>query len=82
MIRRNYVVFLLLTVISILLGGVFYCNFLQVSQSVFSEDFDDGDRSDWTVTTTGNGVFGVSNTEYVSSPFSVHMNFPGNSHEY
>lgn len=39
----------------------------------FSDDFDDGDISDWTVTTTGVGTFDVSSSKYASSPFSVHM---------
>jgi hypothetical protein len=45
----------------------------QTQASVFSDNFDDGDISDWTVTTTGMGTFDVSSDKYVSSPFSVHM---------
>jgi hypothetical protein len=41
--------------------------------SVFSDYFDDGDISDWTVTTTGAGTFNTTSDKYVSSPFSVHM---------
>ena len=40
---------------------------------VFSDDFDDGDISDWTVTTEGSGIFEASSTKYNSSPYSVHM---------
>jgi len=40
---------------------------------VFSEDFDDGDISDWTVTATGDATFDVSTDTCVSSPYSVHM---------
>lgn len=46
---------------------------------IFSDDFDDGDIGDWTVTTTGSGVFEVSSDKYVSPPYSVHMNSKGNS---
>ncbi len=45
----------------------------QTQASIFSDNFDDGDIGDWTVTTTGVGTFGVSSDKYVSSPFSVHM---------
>lgn len=40
---------------------------------VFSDDFDDGDIIDWTVTTEENGIFEASSTKYNSSPYSVHM---------
>jgi len=46
---------------------------------IFSDNFDDGDISDWTVVTTGSGVFEVSSDEYVSPPYSVHMNSKENS---
>jgi len=39
----------------------------------FADNFDDGDISDWTITTTGAGIFDVSSDKYVSSPFSVRM---------
>jgi len=39
----------------------------------FADNFDDGDISDWTITTTGAGTFDVSGDKYVSSPFSVRM---------
>ncbi len=45
----------------------------QTQASIFSDNFDDGDIVDWTVTTTGEGTFDVSNDKYVSSPSSVHM---------
>lgn len=40
---------------------------------VFSDDFDDGDISDWTVTTTGDATFDVSTDTCASLPYSVHM---------
>lgn len=40
---------------------------------VFSDDFDDGDISDWTATTEGSGIFEASTTKYISFPYSVHM---------
>lgn len=43
------------------------------ADQVFSDDFDDGDISDWTVTTSGNATFDVSTDTSVSSPYSVHM---------
>ncbi len=43
------------------------------ADQVFSDDFDDGDISDWTVTTTGDGTFDVSTDTSVSSPYSFHM---------
>jgi len=39
----------------------------------FSDNFDDGDISDWTITTAGTGIFETSTAKYVSSPFSIHM---------
>ena len=46
---------------------------------IFNDDFDDGDISDWTVTTSGTGIFGVSSDKFVSSPYSLHMKSIGNS---
>jgi len=43
------------------------------ADKVFSDDFDDGDISDWTVTTSGDATFDVSTDTCVSSPYSVHM---------
>ena len=40
---------------------------------IFSDDFDDGDISDWTVSAPGDGVFEVSTAEYVSAPYGLHM---------
>jgi hypothetical protein len=40
---------------------------------VFSDDFDDGDISDWTVAATGDATFDVSTYTCVSFPYSVHM---------
>jgi len=45
--------------------------------SVFSEDFDDGDISDWTVTVTGDATFAPSTAHYVSTPYGLHMNSTG-----
>lgn len=45
---------------------------------VFSDDFDDGDISDWTVVTTEDALFDVSSARYVSPPYSVHMQSTGN----
>ena len=45
---------------------------------LFSDSFDDGDISDWTVTTTEDAAFETSSTEYVSAPYSVHMQSTGN----
>lgn len=39
----------------------------------FTDNFDDGSISDWTVTTSGTGEFAVSNAKCVSPPDSVHM---------
>jgi len=44
---------------------------------ILSEDFDDGDISDWTVTTTGDAAFEVSALVCVSPPYSVHMRSTG-----
>jgi len=41
--------------------------------AVFSDDFDDGDISDWTKETAGTGVIEVSTDKCVSSPYSLHM---------
>jgi len=46
---------------------------------IFSDNFDDGDISDWKVTTTGSGVFEPSLVKSVSSPYSVGMNSSGSS---
>jgi len=47
--------------------------------SVFSDDFDDGDVSDWTVVLQGAGSFTTSTTNAVSPLYSFHMNSIGNS---
>jgi hypothetical protein len=44
---------------------------------VFSDDFDDGDISDWMVTTTGDALLEVSTEKYVSLPYSLHMKSTG-----
>jgi len=48
-----------------------------IAAGVFSDNFDDGDISDWTVTTTGDAIFGVSTNKSVSAPYSVHMSSTG-----
>ena len=40
---------------------------------LFSDDFDDGDIGDWTVTEENGGIFEPSTEKFVSSPYSVHM---------
>jgi len=49
------------------------------ADQVFSDDFDDGDISDWTVTKSGDGTFSVSTDTSVSSPYSVNMKSLSNS---
>jgi hypothetical protein len=44
----------------------------------FSDNFDDGNISDWTVTVSGDATFGVSTGKFVSPPYSVHMSSTGN----
>jgi len=46
---------------------------VKAEASVFSDNFDDGDISDWTVVTDGQGIFETSNAKYWSGPYSVHM---------
>ena len=46
---------------------------------IFSDNLDDGDISDWTITLNGSGVFEPTTTKSVSAPYSLHMNAPGNS---
>jgi len=47
--------------------------------SVFSDDFDDGNITDWTITKQGSGVLEASTAYSVSEPYSFHMDSPGNS---
>jgi len=58
----------------VMLGVAIFSN---IATGGFSDDFDDGDISDWTVTTTGNATFDVSTDKSVSSPYSVHMDSTG-----
>ena len=44
---------------------------------VFFDGFDDGDISDWTVTTTGDGLFEVTEEKCVSPPYGVRMKSTG-----
>jgi hypothetical protein len=78
-LKRTFAAFLLSTFFSILLGSLFCCNPIQADSTVFSDSFDDGDISDWTVTTTGTAVFEVSTDASVSSPYSTHMKSLTNS---
>jgi hypothetical protein len=48
------------------------------ADQVFSDDFDDGDISDWTVTATGDATIDVSTDTCASLPYSVHMKSLGN----
>ena len=43
------------------------------NNAIFNDNFDDGEISDWTVTTSGNGIFEASTAKYVSVPYSAHM---------
>ncbi|MEM2977288.1 MAG: right-handed parallel beta-helix repeat-containing protein, partial [Thermoplasmata archaeon] len=46
---------------------------------IFSDDFNDGNLSDWNLSTTGNGVLKASNAQYISPDKSLYMDAPGNS---
>ncbi len=46
---------------------------------IFSDNFDDGDVSDWTITTKGTGSFDASTSKSVSTPYSFYMNSMGDS---
>ncbi len=46
------------------------------NNSIFLDNFDDGDISDWTISQTGSGVVIVSGTQFVSPPLSLFMNSP------
>ena len=58
------------------LGLVVFSN---TAVGVFSDNFDDGDITDWTVTTQGSGSFMASDACSVSEPYSFHMDSPGDS---
>jgi hypothetical protein len=60
--------------IFIIIGAVVFPN---IAAGIFSDNFDDGDISDWTVTTTGDAIFDVSTNKSVSAPYSVHMSSTG-----
>ena len=49
-----------------------------ISDEIFSDNFDDGDISDWTVTTTGDAIFEATMDTSTSLPYSVHMKSLGN----
>ena len=44
-----------------------------LNNNIFSDNFNDCDISDWTVSTAGSGVFETSTTKCVSAPCSAHM---------
>ena len=73
MTKKMPVSFSLLTLVYVLLSILICCNLVHASSTVFSDNFDDGDISDWTITTTGEAVFDVSTDKSVSAPYSVHM---------
>jgi len=79
--RDRYAVVLVsfMLVSSLLLAGVNMVRRVHASPLIFSDNFDDGDISDWTVTTSGAGVFDVSASKSASSPYSVHMHSLGSS---
>jgi len=54
-------------------------NTIQHENLIFCDDFNDGDLSDWNISTTGNGVLELSNAHYVSADKSLYMHAPGNS---
>jgi hypothetical protein len=60
-----------------LLAAVLLLASSNAAADVFSDDFDDGEISDWTVTATGGGVFEPSTSQSVSPPFSAHMQSTG-----
>lgn len=60
-------------------GGVGIGEAIGSTRIIFSDNFDDGDISDWTVTTAGTGVFEASVAKCLSSPYSIHMNSSGSS---
>jgi len=65
-----------LVFIFLVLSAVFWS---KADASVFSEDFDDGDITDWTITTQSSGSFTTSTTNSVSAPYSFYMDSVGDS---
>ncbi len=53
--------------------------FSKAEASVFSENFDDGDITDWTITTQGLGSFITSTANSVSPPYGFYMDSMENS---
>jgi len=51
--------------------------FSNTAAGVFADNFDDGDITDWTDTTTGDAIFDASTDKSVSAPYSVHMSSTG-----
>ena len=69
--RNEKLVFIFLVLSAVLLS--------KAEASVFSENFDDGDITDWTITTQGLGSFTTSTANSVSPPYSFHMDSMGDS---
>ncbi len=44
----------------------------------FSDDFDDGNISDWTISISGDAAFEITEEKLASPPYSVHINSTGN----
>jgi hypothetical protein len=54
---------------------------LEVRTSLYSEDFNDCNISDWTVYTSS-GTFGTTNTQFVSPPCGLYMSSQGSGYAY
>jgi hypothetical protein len=54
---------------------------LEVRTSLYSEDFNDCNISDWTVYTSS-GTFGTTNTQFVSPPCGLYMSSHGSGYAY
>jgi parallel beta-helix repeat protein len=54
-------------------------NTIQHNNMIFCDDFNDGDLSDWNISTTGSGVMNTSNEHYISADKSLYMDAPGSS---
>jgi hypothetical protein len=48
----------------------------------WGEHVNDCDLSDWTISTSGTGVFEATTSHYVTSPCAIHMRSQGDSHAY
>ncbi len=65
-----------LVLIFLVLSAIFIS---KAEASIFSDNFDDEDITDWIKTTQGSGVLEASMAKSVSALYSFHMNSPGNS---